>query len=140
MTNEDSQKIWDEYYKNKKIQRMQEASTLWQQMSSSGVSDETVLAIDFLHFATNKEYVDELAKQLSENYEMEVVPGNEKGYWFAKGTTRPYGITLTKEQHSDWVEFMFDVAPSHACVFSTWSIEAPSLGLSFNSESIEGAS
>lgn len=139
MSTEDPQNTWDEYYKSKKIQRMEEASKLWDQMSSSGINEETALAMDFLHFGTNEENVNDLAKQLSENYEMEVIPG-EEGYWFAKGTTRPYGITLTKEQHTGWVEFMADVALSYACVFSTWSIEAPSLGVSFDSESIESAS
>ena len=116
---------------------MEEAIKLWDQMRDSDVNDETVLAIDFLHFGTNQENKNNLAKQLSENYEMEVVPSDEEGYWYAKGTTRPYGITLNKEQHIGWVEFMADVAQSYACVFSTWSIEAPSLGVCFDSESIE---
>ena len=116
---------------------MEEAIKLWDQMRDSDVNDETVLAIDFMHFGTNQENKNNLAKQLSENYEMEVVPSDEEGYWYAKGTTRPYGITLNKEQHIGRVEFMADVAQSYACVFSTWSIEAPSLGVSFDSESIE---
>ena len=140
MTTEDSQKTWNEYYDKKKRQRIEEASKLWEQMSNCGVTNETVLAIDFLHFGTNKENVNDLAIQLSENYEIEIVPGEEKGYWYAKGTTRPYGINLTKEQCSGWVEFMSDVAQSYACVFSTWSIEAPSLGVSFDSESIDSVS
>ena len=116
---------------------MEEAIKLWDQMRDSDVNDETVLAIDFMHFGTYQENKNNLAKQLSENYEMEVVPSDEEGYWYAKGTTRPYGITLNKEQHIGRVEFMADVAQSYACVFSTWSIEAPSLGVSFDSESIE---
>ena len=140
MTTEDPQKTWDEYYKNKKIQRMEEATKLWDLMSDSGVNEETVLALDFLHFGTSQENIKELATQLSENYEMEVVPGEEEGYWYAKGTTRPHGITLTKEQHSGWVEFMSDVAQSYVCVFSTWSLEAPTLRLKFDSKKIESAS
>ncbi len=140
MTTEDPQKTWNEYYEKKKLQRMEETSKLWEQMTNSGVTDETLLALDFLNFGTNQDNVNDLAKQLSENYEMKVVPGEEEGYWYAKGTTRPYGITLTKDQYDGWVEFMADVAQSYACVFSTWSIEAPSLGVSFNSEDIESAS
>ena len=75
---------------------MEEAIKLWDQMRDSDVNDETVLAIDFMHFGTNQENKNNLAKQLSENYEMEVVPSDEEGYWYAKGTTRPYGITLNK--------------------------------------------
>ena len=140
MTTKDPQKTWNEYYEKKKRQRMEEATKLWEQMSNSGVTAETVLAIDFLHFGTNKENVNDLEKQLSENYEVEVVPGEEEGYCYIKGTTRPYGINLSKEQHAGWVEFMSDMAQSYACVFSTWSIEAPSLGVSFDSESIESDS
>jgi len=61
-------------------------------------------------------------------------------YWYVKGTTRPEGINLSKEQHRAWVEFMADVAQSYACVFSSWSLESPELKSSFQSESIESAS
>ncbi len=50
MTTEDPQKTWDDYYKRKKVQRMEEAFKLWEQMLSSGVNEETVIALDFLHF------------------------------------------------------------------------------------------
>jgi len=140
VTTEDPQKTWDEYYKRKRLQRMEEASKLWDFMRGSGVNEETVLALDFLHFGTSEENINALANQLSENYEIEVVPGDEEGYWYAKGTTRPHGLTLTKEQHSGWVEFMSDVAQSYSCVFSTWSLEAPSLGVNFKSENVESAS
>ncbi len=140
MSTEDPQKTWEEYYKSKKIQRMEEATKLWALISESEINDETILALDFLHFGTSEENIKELATQLSENYGMEVVSGKEEGYWYAKGTTRPHGLTLTKEQHSGWVEFMSDVAQSYACVFSTWSLEAPSLGLKYDSEKIESAS
>jgi hypothetical protein len=68
---------------------------------------------------------------------MEVVPDEKLGAWFAKGTTRPDGITLNQEEHLEWVAFMADVAQSYACVFSSWSFEAPSLNLRFESEQIE---
>lgn len=140
MTTEDPQKTWSDYYKRKKLQRMEEASILWEQMCNSGINEETVLALDFLHFGSSHENITALANQLSENYEMEIAPSDQEGYWFAKGTTRPHGITLTKEQHSGWVEFMADVAQSYGCVFSTWSLEEPSLGIKFNSENINNDS
>ncbi len=68
---------------------------------------------------------------------MQVVPSAEEGYWLSKGTTRPYGITLNREQHLAWVEFMADVAHSCGCVFLTWSLEAPSLGAHFHREAVE---
>ena len=138
--NEDPQKTWADYYERKKDQRLSEASLMWKELHKAGVSSETVLALDFLHFGNSKEGVESLARQLSENYEIKIVADDEPGYWFIQGTTRPNGITLDGEQHSNWVAFMADVAQSHSCVFSSWALEAPSLGVKFNSENIESGS
>ena len=35
---------------------------------------------------------------------------------------------------------MENVAHSYSCVFSTWSLEAPSLGVKFDSKNVESAS
>ena len=140
MSSEDPQKTWSDYYQRKKAQRLEEASELSKLMLIAEVTEETVLALDFEHFGTSKENIDALAKQLSEDYSMQVLASNEEGYWIAKGTTRPYGINLSQEDHLGWVEFMADAAQSYACVFSTWAIEAPSFGVSFHSEQIESAS
>ncbi|HEX5091838.1 MAG TPA: hypothetical protein VFV84_04020 [Burkholderiales bacterium] len=140
MESQDPQKTWSDYYLRKKAQRVEEAGILWDRMTRAGVTDATVLALDFVHFGKVRADVEALAGQLAENYSMEVVPAGEQGYWLAKGTTRPQGITLTRDQHIGWVEFMADVANSYACVFSTWSFEAPTLGASFRSEDVESAS
>ncbi len=139
MTEQDSQEVWEDYYRRKKEQRIAEAIALWQQMDNSGVTEATVMALDFLYFGNNEEDVNSLSDQLSENYNIEIEPAEDKKYWHIKGTTRPEGITLSKEQHLAWVEFMVDVAQSYACVFSTWSFEVPSLSASFHSEEIESA-
>jgi hypothetical protein len=139
MTEQDPQIVWEDYYRRKKEQRTDEAVTLWQQMENAGVTEETVMALDFLHFGNNEEDVKSLSNQLSENYNIKIEPAEEEKPWYVKGTTRPEGITLTKEQHLAWVEFMSDVAQSYACVFSTWSFEVPSLNVSFHSEEIESA-
>ena len=134
MSIEDPQKVWTAYYERKKAERLEQASALWQQMRLSGVKGDTLLALDFVHFGTSRSDVEALATQLRENYDMYVVPSEEPGYWLAKGTTRPIGIALDREQHLSWVEFMSDVAQSYACVFSSWSFDAPSLSVSFSSE------
>lgn len=135
MPTDDSQEVWEEYYRRKKSQRLEEASQLCSQMQNAGVNDETVLALDFVHFAKSHENAKLLAEQLSENYTIEIVAG-EDDVWYINGTSRPYGLTFSSEQHLGWAEFMADVSQSHACVFSAWSLEAPSLKLKFNSESI----
>ena len=135
MNNQDPEKLWDEYYQRKKLQRIEEANILIKQLSDSGVKEETVLALDFVHFAKNKKDAESLAQQLSENYSIDLVAG-ENDVWYINGTSRPYGITLSPDQHLKWVEFMADVAQSYACVFSTWALEAPSLKVKFSSESV----
>lgn len=134
MTNDDPQKVWENYYLKKKSQRIEEATEMWSQMETAGVNEETVLAMDFIHFSESQSNLKELADQLSENYTMDVVNEATQGYWFAKGTTRPHGITLNCDEYLIWVEFMADVAQSYGCVFSAWSLEAPSLGVKFDSE------
>ncbi|MGP4846168.1 hypothetical protein ACTXGQ_18720 [Marinobacter sp. 1Y8] len=131
MPTEDPQKVWEDYYGRKKSQCLQQATDLWRQMEAAGVLSDTVLALDFVHFGQSQHDAEALANQLSENYEIEVVESERDRYWLVKGTTRPYGIEMTEEQHLGWIEFMADVAKSYACVFSTWSIEAPALGKVF---------
>jgi len=140
MQTDDPQKVWEDYYHRKKSQRLEEAAEMWSQMKGKGVDEETVLALDFVHFGKSHSDVQDLADQLSEHYTMDVVPNEQQGYWFAKGTTRPDGITLNREEHLNWVEFMSDVAQSYACVFSSWSLEAPAIGAKFDSEKIVSAS
>jgi hypothetical protein len=137
---EDPQRIWAEYYQRKKAERIGEAKQMAEMMRLAGVSDETILAVDFVHFGTSQSNIEELSKQLAENYQLQVVQSEDQGHWLAKGTTRPYGITLSAEQHIGWVGFMADVAQSYSCVFSTWTIEAPSLHALFESEQIESDS
>ena len=138
MADQDPQEIWQAFYENKKAQRIEEAEGLWQQMENAGVNEETILALDFVHIGNDKEAIDALKEQLSENYNVTISPA-ENDYLHVKGTTRPEGINLSREQHLAWVEFMADVAQSYACVFSTWSLKAPELNASFLSENIESA-
>jgi len=54
MTEEKAQKIWDEYYQRIKNRRLAQATILWSEMESKGVTNDTVLALDFSHFAKNE--------------------------------------------------------------------------------------
>lgn len=140
MESQDPQKAWSDYYLRKKAQHTEEAGILWERMTHAGVTAETMLALDFVHFGSVMANVEALAAQLAENYSMEVVPAKEPGYWLAKGSTRPQGVTLSRDQHLGWVEFMSDVAHSYACVFSTWSFEVPTLGATFRNTNVESVS
>lgn len=133
---DDPQKIWDEYYARIKARRIAEAEMVWELLENADIEPKTEFQIDFSHFGNVRDDVVALARQLSENYEVNVSELRD-GYWSARGTSRPYPITLTKEQHVDWVTFMIDVARSYSCVFSVWTIEAPTLNIKVSNENLE---
>ena len=134
---DDPQKTWDDYYDRIKRRRLAAAALLWGEIEAAGANEETIFALDFAHFGNNSDDVDNLARQLSEHYATEVSASSEANYWDVRGTTRPGGICLTKDQHTAWVEFMVDVARSYACIFSEWTLEAPSLGRTFQSAHLD---
>ena len=92
-------------------------------MTDAGVTDETVLTLDYNHFGTVEDDIRRLAEQLSENYSIEVLPSDDGKTWLASGTTRPYGVDgMVGERLRKWSEYMCDVANSYGCVFSTWKL------------------
>jgi hypothetical protein len=135
---DDPQKTWDDYFERIKNRRLTEAALLWGEIETAGANKETIFALDFAHFGNSRDDVDDLARQLSENYTLEISARSEHNYWDVRGTTRPDGICLTKDEHKAWVEFMVDVARSYACVFSEWTLEAPALGRTFQSSQFAG--
>ena len=72
MTDQDPHQIWEDYYRRKKSERLAEAEILWDQMKSAGVNEETVLALDFVHFGRNENDAKDLSSQLSEHYNVAV--------------------------------------------------------------------
>jgi hypothetical protein len=134
---DDPQTTWNDYYYRIKGRRLAAAALLWGEIEAAGANEETVFALDFAHFGNNRDDVDNLARQLREHYAIEVSARSEANYWDVRGTTRPEGISLTKEQHTAWVEFMIDVAQSYSCVFSEWTLEARALGRTFQSAHLD---
>lgn len=135
----EAQRMWVEYRQRKRAERLSEADQVWSALAAGGVNAETVLAIDFVHFGPSQAHVEGLRQELAENCTV-TTEAEPDGYWLLKGTTRPYGLTLSAADHIAWVDFMCNVAASHNCVFSTWSLSAPSLGLTVSSEAFEGGS
>ncbi len=133
----DPDQAWAEYHARKRGERLAEAAALWAAMAADGVDGSTVLAVDFICFGGPGANVQGLRAQLAENYVVQLTPAKEPGYTTVSGTTRPHGITLEGQQHEAWVEFMFDVARSHGCMFSEWSFEVPALGKTFRSADFE---
>ncbi|HZH44589.1 MAG TPA: hypothetical protein VEY50_10960 [Lysobacter sp.] len=126
---------WNAYYDRKRNERLQEADAVWRRLAAAGVSEDTVLVIDFTHFGADRTHAEALAQQLSEHYATSLEPGPD-GYWLVKGTTRPYGVSLTEDQHRDWVDFMCDAARPHGCVFSTWTVDVHPHGPRVSSEGV----
>ena len=137
MTQDDAQATWDDYYGRIRARRTSEAKQLFSAMRENGVTDETVLLLDFRHFSSEKGDADNLGKQLAENYDIRITQDIQSNHWFVDGTTRPDGITLTESQCIDWVTFMADVAQSHGCVFSTWRLTDTRNDRSWSNESFE---
>ncbi len=135
---DDPQQIWTDYYARLRRRRIAEAQFLHLQMTADGVTDDTILTLDFTHFGNVEDDVRRLAKQLSENYVMTVTRGREAGYWSADGTTRPDGIDgMNAQRCVDWVAFMCDVANSYGCMFSAWTLTDPVRQLSWTNETID---
>ena len=137
MAQDDPQATWDDYHKRIRARRVTEAKQMFAAMQANGVTIESILLLDFRHFSSDKADAENLGKQLSENYDIKLTHDTESNYWFADGTTRPDGISLTESQCIDWVTFMADVAKSHGCVFSTWRLTDAKTEASWSNESFE---
>ena len=127
----------NEYQQGIMERRSSEARELWSEMESSGFTETTVVALDFMFFSSSQDEAQNLIEQLSENYTLELAPVDDPEYFLVKGTTRPYGNEFTYEQWQAWVEFMVSVGFSHNAVFSTWSVYSPKTKTTWSSESIE---
>ena len=135
---DEAQQIWTDYYARIRRRRVAEAEFLNSQMLADGVTNDTILAIDFKHFGTVESDIRRLAEQLSENYSMTVSVSDDGKTWVANGTTRPYGVDgMLGDQLQGWVEFMCDVSNSCACVLSTWKTTDTGRKLEWSNEDLD---
>lgn len=135
MSDKDAQKTWDEYHERIKNRRLAEAKVINKELEKNSITSETDLVLDFSFFTQDEAGANALKNQLGENYEMTITKKDE--YWHIKGTSRPYAVNLSADQHMGWVEFMHDVALSFGCIFSTWSITEPKYNITWSNEKIE---
>jgi len=135
MNEQEAQKTWDEYHERIKNRRLAQAKVINLELESNGITSETDLILDFSFFTKDESGAKGIQKQLSENYEMSISKDGE--YWHIHGTSRPYAVNLTTDQHLGWVKFMHDVALSYGCIFSTWSITEPKEKHVWSNENIE---
>lgn len=131
------EEMMNEYQQRIMERRSSEARKLWSEMETSGFTETTAVALDFVFFSSSRNEARNLIEQLSENYALELVPAEDPDYVLVKGTTRPYGNEFTHGQWLAWVEFMVSVGFSHNSVFSTWAVYSPKTKTTWSSESIE---
>ena len=120
MTEKEIQDTLGEYHDRIKNRRLAEAHIINLELERNAITIDTDLVLDFAFFTQDEAGAIGIRKQLSENYEMSI--SKDGDYWHIKGTSRPYAVNLTTEQHLDWVKFMHNVALSYGCIFSSWSI------------------
>jgi hypothetical protein len=135
MSEKDAQKTWDEYHERIKNRRLAEAKVINLELEKNHITSETDMVLDFSFFTQDEAGANGIKNQLSENYEMTISKKDE--YWHINGTSRPYAVNLSAEQHLGWVEFMHDVALSYGCIFSVWSITEPTGKRVWSNENIE---
>lgn len=135
MNEEAAQKTWEEYHERIKNRRLAEAKAINRMLEEHSISSETDLVLDFGFFTQDEEGAKGIEKQLGENYEMSI--SREGDHWLINGTSRPYAMNFTTEQHLGWVQFMHDVALSYGCIFSTWTITEPKHNYVWSNENIE---
>lgn len=135
MNAEDAQKVWNEYHNRIKARRLAEAKVINLELIKNSINSNADFFLDFVFFTKDEVGAKGIAKQLSENYEITIMKNGD--HWLVNGTSRPYTVKLTTDQHLSWVEFMHDVALSYGCIFSTWKITEPKGNLVLSNEGIE---
>lgn len=135
MNDEEAQKTWEEYHERIKNRRLAQAKVINSELVRHDVTGETDLILDFRFFTQDESGAKGIQSQLSENYDISI--SKDDDYWLIDGTSRPYAVNLTTEQHLGWVEFMHDAALSHGCIFSTWSITNHKSKQVWSNENIE---
>ena len=137
MNDDEAQTIWRAYYQRIRDRRVSEAEQLITATRQDGINDHTEMFLDFRHFSSVETNIARLKDQLAENYEVSLSKDDSSDCWFLEGTTRPISMPIEREQIIEWVKFMADVAQSHACVFSTWTLTEASTGRRWPSETFE---
>ncbi|USD36893.1 hypothetical protein [Ferrimonas sp. SCSIO 43195] len=97
MSKQDAQKTWGEYHERIKNRRLTQARLINLELDKNNITSEIDLILDFSFFTQNEAGANGLKNQLSENYEMTISKKGE--YWHINGTSRPYAVNLTTEQH-----------------------------------------
>jgi hypothetical protein len=118
-----NEQVWRDYAERKLNERLAESEHVWARLATAGANEETVLAVDFVAFGPTSAHAEALRDRLAGHYAITLEPGPD-GYVLVKGTTRPYGITLTEPLHRDWVRFMCEASPSLGVVANSEDVEA----------------
>ena len=94
---------------------------VWLALQVIGISDKTVLQLDFQYFASSEECAQQLISFLraETDYDVELrLDFSPKGQWLIAGHTQK--TTVSKEVLDHWVDWMAAKGLDHGCVFDGW--------------------
>ena len=95
---------------------------VWLALQDCGISDKTVLQLDFQYFASSEECAQQLISFLraETDYSVELrLDFSPEGMWLIAGHTQK--TTVSKEVLDHWVEGMAATGFAHGCVFDGWA-------------------
>ncbi|MEA2190308.1 MAG: hypothetical protein QOI73_429 [Solirubrobacteraceae bacterium] len=99
---------------------------IWEDLRTSGMTDDSELRLAFLYVAPGEAEADDLAAFLRAETDYEVRPHSQREGrvagrdWFVAGVTRPAALTL--EIVDAWVEWMIAAGAAHGpCAFDGWA-------------------
>lgn len=127
----------EDYYIRIHSRRISEAQKILEEFRKGGGIEKRPVILSFGHFTHDEEDAQNLRKQLSEHYTVEISAANQDGIWLIKGTTDPEAIDVNKQEFLDWISFMANVSKSHGCVFSSWDIKDPISKQTWSNQEIE---
>ena len=141
------QQMWNRYHNEIKKRLIAEAKILNTKLDNSGLTNQVKFVFDFTFFCTGgeKDAID-LQKELNENYQAQVVKKGDawhknsssgSRYWYINATSRPNAVNLNAQQRISWVESMHEIAISHRCVFSAWTIRNNETNQVWSNENVD---
>ncbi len=117
-------------------QRLAEAPQVWSALADGGFRDGMIALLDFVLYGRDEQAARAIAERIRATYLVTVTELPGQG-WMLNGTTAPYGSALTQARHTEWVQYLCELATAHGFVFSAWAVEAPALTLKVTSASFD---
>lgn len=113
---------YEEDYQRLLAKHLASNEQVWIALQEIGISDKTVLRLDFRYFASSEECAQQLISFLraETDYDVELrLDFSPEGQWLIAGHTQE--TKVTKEILDHWVGWMAATGLARGCVFDGWS-------------------